>query len=835
MIKRSSIVSLCIALCLSLFSLHSTNTLAVQPSKAQIEQFKRLPPGEQQAMAAQFGVNLADLGIGVSTTAQANPGASDAPQKNNRRKGKVAQQAEAYIEQEARESTDNVVITEERAKTAPHEALQQFGYDLFKSGEESFTPVTDSAIPNDYIMGPGDSLVVQLYGKENASHALTINREGQVQFPNIGPINLAGLKFSQAQALLTRTVKEQMIGVKSAITMGTLRSIRIFVLGDVSYPGSYVVSSLSTMTNALFASGGISKVGSLRDIQLKRDGEIITRIDLYDLLLKGDTSKDSRLLPGDVLFVPPIGKTAGISGEVRRPAIYEIKNEKTVDELITLAGGLRPKAHLASARIERITDQGERTIVDLDLSNKDKLETPLHNADVLQILPVLDEIENVVILQGHVKRPGPTAWKAGLRVSDVIHDIQELLPNPDTRSALIEREIPETRSIEAVSVNLLKAIENPGSQWDITLNPRDTLTVFNFEDDRQITLYPLLEKLKRQANRKSGKQVIRISGHVKFPGEYPLLENMNGQQLINLAGGLTENAYSLLAEVSRYSLDQNERRHVEHLDLNLNAAEQYKLISEDHLRIKRLPDWLDNETVQVNGEVLFPGTYSIRRDETLSQLIQRAGGLTHLAHMQGAIFTRKELQELEAERLQELQRRLEADIAASNIEQQETQQKTATADAERVLKNLSALKPVGRMVIDLPQLLANSDNYDITLTDGDSITIPKVKQSVTVIGEVQYPTSHLYESTLNTQDYIERSGGTNERADKHRTYVVKANGRVFLPKQSGWFKSNAVNIEAGDTVVVPLDADRIKPLTLWTNASQIFYQIALGAAAVASF
>lgn len=811
----------------ALLSFFSTLSFAMQPTAAQIEQFKRLPAAQQKALAQQYGINLS----GHSPSAQ--PSFNDTA--TNKRVKKQTTAAEQNIESQAQKATDEIVLAEKQAKTSTKERLKQFGYDLFDDGEQSFSPVVDSAIPNDYIMGPGDSLIIQLYGKENASHSLTINREGQIQFPDIGPINLAGLKFSQVQTLLTQTVEEQMIGVKSSITMGNLRTIRVFVLGDVKQPGSFIVSSLSTMTNALFASGGVSKIGSLRNIQLKRRGRIITRLDLYDLLLKGDTRGDQRLLPGDVLFVPTIGKTAGISGEVRRPAIYELKNERNVGELIKLAGGLRPRAHLESSRIERINKQGELTIVDLDLTKQANYKKAIQEADVLQIFPVLDEMENIVLLEGHVKRPGPAAWFKGMRFSDLVDSVNDLLPNPDTNIAIIEREIPESRLTKAVSVNVLNAINNPGSKWDVFLQPRDTITLLNYQNDRQAVLGSLIKKLQIQSNRTTGKQLVSISGHIKFPGEYPLLDNMTSQQLIQIAGGLTENAYSLSAELSRYSLDGNQVRNVEHIDVNLSDVENYRLQSEDKIRIKQIPRWVGNETVTITGEVAFPGTYTIKRGETLSNLIQRAGGITEQGYTNGAVFTRLKLKKLEAQRLQELQQRLEADIAAANIEQQDTTQRTTSADAERVLENLSALKPIGRMVINLTLILSSPKEHDVVLSDGDSLNIPKIKQSVTVIGEVQYPTSHIYDASLDPQDYISRSGGTNDRADKKRIYIVKADGSVYLPKKKGWFKREKNNIEPGDTIVIPLDAERIKPLTLWTSASQIFYQIALGAAAVASF
>ncbi len=262
-------------------------------------------------------------------------------------------------------------------------------------------------------MGPGDNIIVQLYGKENESHALTINREGEIQFPHLGPLVVAGLSFTDVKALINTTVGEQMIGVKASVTMGALRSIRIFILGEAKLPGSYTVNSLSTMTNALFASGGISKMGSLRNIQLKRGGQLVTHLDLYDLLLSGDTSNDARLLPGDVIFVPSIGKTVGVSGEVRRPAIYELKDEKTTQQAVALAGGFLPTAYPQVSRIERISDGGQRTLVDVDLKSAKGKNLKIKDADVLQVFSVLDTMEDVVLVEGHVKRPGGSAWRQG--------------------------------------------------------------------------------------------------------------------------------------------------------------------------------------------------------------------------------------------------------------------------------------------------------------------------------------------------------------------------------------------------------------------------------------
>lgn len=797
----------------------SLSAFAQTPTAAQIEQFKRLPPAQQQALARQMGIDLEALGQSSNPQPQIGEIPTPLPVMPQAGKG-VAEQ----------ENAD----TDETEKTP---RLKPFGYDLFGQSRDSFFPAVDVPIPADYVMGPGDTVVVQLYGKENASYSLVVNREGQVQFPEIGPINLAGLKFSAAQEVINQTVAEQMIGVKSSVTMGSLRSIRVFVLGDARFPGSYTVNSLSTMTNALFASGGVDVIGSLRNIQLKRSGELITTMDLYDLLLHGDTSKDERLLPGDVIFIPPVGNVVAVDGEVKRPAIYELKKENTLAEVVKLAGGYTTEAHPPSSHVERIDKKGNRTVIDIDLGDNKGKRMKVANGDMLVVESVLDTLENIVTLDGHVKRPGRFNWHDKLRVSDIVPSVYALKPNPDLEVAMIVREQQPTRRIEVLYFNLAQAISNPGSEQDLQLQARDKLVIFGYGEDRGEELAETVETLEAQSSKYEKARVVSIRGLVRYPAKYPLSEGLTLKSFIEVAGGLDEFAYGLEAEVTRYHYGDDSEQYIEHIPVKLTdaAAAQTLLEPSDSVTIKRIPNWIAPETVTIEGEVAFPGVYTLQRGETLNQVIKRAGGLTDYAYPQGAIFSRESLRKLEAERLEDLQEKLEADIAAAELEQQDKATKASTVDANEILEDLKGVKPQGRMVIDLPSLVEGDELADVQLVDGDRLLVPRFKQSITVVGEVQYPTSHLFEDKLDVDDYIERSGGLNKRADKDRIYVVKANGRVFLPDRGGWFKRGGVKIEAGDTVVVPLDADRIESLTLWTSVSQIFYQIALGAAAVNSF
>lgn len=790
----------------------------LMPSAAQIEQFKSLSAEEKQALAKSVGIDPASISAN-----SAQPQIREAEPAT-----RVAIEPKVKVESETSESTS--VVDVKKPASEETVALKPFGADLFSNGPTSFTPASDIPIPADYVMGPGDNIVIQLYGKENNAYSLTINREGQVQFPQIGPINLAGLSFSQAQANLTEVVEKQMIGVKSSVTMGALRTIRIFVLGEVTQPGSFTVGALSTMTNALFASGGINKVGSFRNIQLKRQGKVVTHLDLYDLLMRGDTSGDARLMPGDVIFVPPVGETITVMGAVTRPAIYELLNSTDVSGAVGLAGGANTSAFLPQSRLERIGNTGEKTLINLDLTKPRDKAQPIKDGDVLKISSVLDIVQDKVTLKGHIKRAQEFAWTRGARFSDAIPNVDALLPNPDINIALIQREIPGTRQIQMLLVSPKAAWASRGSDKDPLLHNNDTLFIFNFDTDRSELLKDSLEQLKTQSQFQERQKAVGISGSVRFPGTYPLSENMRAEDLIALAGGLTESALGTQGEITRYDFSQNMERVVMHLVVDLNDP-RVELQPADTLQIKQIPLWKNKESVSLQGEVMFPGTYSILPGETLMDVLTRAGGLTPHAFPEGANFSRKDLRELEDTRIQDMKKTVESELAAAATTQQTGKKNIDQAEAQRILKSLESSKAGGRLVIDLPLILKTPTNHDFQLEDGDILTIPRFKPSVTVVGEVQFPTSHFYNSKLNATDYIDNSGGTKKNADTARIYVVKANGTVINPK-SGWLKSKKGTIQPGDTIVVPLETDKKDTLEIWAKASQIIYQTALGAAAL---
>lgn len=525
----------------------------------------------------------------------------------------------------------------------------------------------------------------------------------------------------------------------------------------------------------------------------------------------------------------------GITGQVKRPAKYEVFPDATINTLIQLAGGLTNNAYLPISYLVRHDEYGEKTLINIDLTSPSGKQYSLQDGDLLSIASKLDFINNQVTLSGHVKRPGPRSWGMGLRFTDLIPTPRDLLANPDVEMAVIQRFSLETRRIEVILFSPSKAWQNPGSKDDPLLQGFDVVQIFNYEDKRDQQLAEVVKQLEAQARFNERKKVVTISGSVRFPGVYPLSDQMSSHDLIQLAGGLTESALDTNGEITRYGIDEERRRVVMHIGINF-MDEPVLMEPGDTLQIKQIPLWKQKETVEIVGEVMFPGTYTILPGETLLDVLTRAGGLTPHAYPLGAIFSRQELRELEQQRLTELKDKLQRDIAANSAAGTTLgQEQMSLEEAEQLIRSLNSIKPLGRMVIDLPSILRNPALHDFQLESGDTLTIPRYKPSVTVVGEVQYPTSHFFDKALDAISYIERSGGFKKNADQQRVYIVKANGSVIQPDSSAWFRADKNRIQPGDTIVVPLETDRVDRLTVWSKATQIIYQAALGAAALRSF
>lgn len=724
------------------------------------------------------------------------------------------------------------------------EGLKPFGYDLFESAPSTFAPVTNIPVPSDYMLGAGDVLVVDLFGTQNRTLRLTVGRDGRINFPELGPINVSGQLFTSVQSAIESRVQRQMTGVHASVSMGDTRSIRIFVLGEARTPGSYTISGLGTITSALYAAGGVRKIGSLRRIELKRQGQTIRRLDLYDLLIRGDTSDDSKLLQGDVIFIPPVGPTVGVTGEVRRPAIYEIKNEATIADLVELAGGLTPQADLSNAMLTRIDDQERRVVIRADLSKDKARAESLRNGDLLRIARLLPHLDTGVVLQGHLYSPGDYAYHKGMRLSDVIHSVDELEPNADIHYVLIRRELPPDRHVAVLSADLSAALAAPQSKADVELMPRDRVIVFDLSSGgRDRIIQPILDELHLESNAREPTQTVRADGNLNVPGDYPLEPGMRVADLVRAGGGLADAAYGAKAELSRFQIVNGETRRMEIVNVDLDAAlrgdpkENFLLQPFDSLSVKQISQWDSRESILLSGEVRFPGAYTFKNGETLRSVIGRAGGLTEYAFAEGSVFTRAGLKKQEQEQIDLLSQRMQTDLATMALQGAAAGLPGAGGAitvGQSLLGQLKSAKAVGRLVIDLPAIMRDAPGSanDVVLRGGDQLVVPKYQQQVTVIGEVQSVTSHLYRPGLTRDDYIALSGGTTRRADHKKIYVVRANGSVIANQGNRWFENQSVAIKPGDTIVVPLNVEKLPPLPLWTAVTQILYNVAVAVAAV---
>ena len=895
---------------LSAFIILTTQAHAVTPTPQMIEQFKQLPKSEQERVARQYGLDPSMLsGSANSSVSVTNPTVVEPRQNQSSQQSDTAKKNEYDFKQDSDKNE-----------------LKRFGYEMFAGEPTTFAPVTDVPVPSDYMVGPGDVIKVQLYGKESNEYSLTINRDGTVQIPDLGPVSVAGLSFSDLRQELSKRIKQQMIGIESNITMGELRSIRIFIAGDAYKPGSYTVSSLSTITQALFVAGGVNEIGSLRNVQVKRSGKLIGSFDLYDLLLRGDASGDINLRSGDVVFIPSIGGLVSVAGEVQRPAIYELKKNETIADVINMAAGIKQGAYPRNSSIERYNANGLKTIINVDLTSANGNNTLAKAGDYIRVKNASNQYEDAITIVGAVVRPGKYQWKQQ-RISDVLPSIWgDLLLSADLDYGLVVREINKHGDIETLQFAPGEAITSPNSIQNIALQPRDKIMIFNFSDDtqnrfelnslvkkrvskveslkgdslldadlfkagfetldntvaskytneiagvafneqaseeqtlvssevakmlsnlfedrdliklsnvmsRKELLYPIVTKLTQQGNSQHGIMIVAIAGKIRHPGVYPLTNSAKVTDLVKAAGGLLEGAYIERAELTRTHTTST-ISDIIHKQINLYAAingnqeDNIELKGRDMVTILTTPEWQERKVIEVKGEVKFPGTYNIRRGETLSDVIARAGGYTEYAYPSAAVFVRESVRMQEQIEIKKLADQLRRDIATRGVSKDGLS--VNYSDAQLMLTDLENIKAVGRLVIDLNALKLGIKEADVQLEDSDVLYVPTIKQTVAVMGEVQHPSTHRFKDGLTLDDYLVMSGGPRERGDEDRVYVIKADGSVMMPTQSIWFNTDS-QITAGDTVIVPLDTEYKDNLTLWSQVTQIIYNTAVAFAAV---
>ena len=725
----------------------------------------------------------------------------------------------------------------------PEDVLKPFGYDFFNKSIDELNQNTVTSIPSNYNVGPGDYLEIQLFGQQNAGYSVVIGQNGIIQFPGIGPINAfeKGGSFQNLKNLVKEKVREHLgEGVQVSVSMGEVRMIKVFLAGRFKQPGVKLLSATSTIVEALLQSGGLDEYGSLRNLTLKRKGQDDKSYDFYNLLLDGENPALDSLLEGDVIFLPSVKNRVIVKGEVAQSAIYELTDSSSLKDVIQLAGGFSSYAYNSEIRLLRNSQFGNKILKSLSFESDENFI--IKNGDIIEVGSTMNLSRHSIELTGEVHRAGQYEWKENMNLSDIISNKFIFTDNADLNYAVIRR-LNDDGMIEVLSFSPKNLL---GGSQNTSLLLRDKIIIFSkFDSDaRERQIRPLLKELSFDAEPAIGTKVVSVSGEVHFPGDYPKTKRMNILDLITAAGGFKESAYSLAAEISRISLDLNKSKSeavVEHILLdslqNENAL-SIELKPGDVLSVKKIPSWEDTRVVTLSGEVRFPGEYTIKKNEKLGELFKRAGGLTKEAFSAGTVFTRTSLITREEEQKEKLIKQLESDIATLSLSPTsgDSAQK-ANSVAQSLLSRLESSKSVGRLVIDLEAQLGNLETAKITLRDGDRLHIPIIPSEVSIMGEVQFPTSHLYNAGFSMDQYIALSGGFTQNADEKRIFVVKSNGAVLTKKGNGWFNAGGSNknIQAGDVIVVPINLQKGRWLETLTSSTQIVYQLAVTAAAVNSF
>jgi polysaccharide export outer membrane protein len=799
-----------------------------------VEQLQSMSPAQQQDLARQYGIQLPSGGAGsAEVPSLAAPGtALETP----------VGMAQDDIEAATPDKTEEV---ETRART-------RYGRALFSRDVSTFAPTDDAPVPESYRLGVGDQLIVQLFGKENKQLNLQIGRNGDVTFPKLGVITLSGLTFEDARDLINTRVDQQLIGVDAIVSMGRLRAINVFMAGEVSVPGAYSVSAMTTVTQALFQAGGVTDIGSLRNIQVRRAGSVVATFDTYDLLMRGDVSDDIRLQSGDVVFVPPYSGVIDLEGELKRPMVYELAGGETLGDVLTMAGSFTREAYPTLSTLTRQSDSlGLPQATTIDLSDASQLSLAAQDGDTLKVPKVGSLVANSVSLKGAVIRPGSYGWVPGMRVSNLIGNARrDLSRDADLGLGMIVRQKNALLDIEVIAFDLASVIAIPNTDSDPVLQEFDEVLVFslvtsdltdananaNANASRQALLGPVIEKLSSQARQGEPVQTVSVSGAVRAPGMYPLLAGATVETLINAAGGLNDSAFLEAAELRRLTERSDGQVTAEYRDLNIGrdrSGSQIALSSRDHLTIRDIPDWSPTDSITVAGEVKFPGEYRIRKGETLSDVIERAGGFTDNASSESAVFTRKAVAALEAERAAQFARDIQTTFATRLLTEETTTQ--GIAEISQIVSSLQAVEGAGRLLIDLPAAMSGDVDADLEVEDGDRIVIPILSNTVSVVGEVKRKGTHSFQGELTLDDYIDLSAGFTRRADDGGIYIVKANGSVVTLERNLWrFTGNNSSLDPGDTIVVPINTQYKESLASWREITQIVYQSMVSVAAVAA-
>jgi protein involved in polysaccharide export with SLBB domain len=767
--------------------------------------------------------------------------------------------------------------------------LPVYGDSLFRQVPSTFAPLREVNVTPDYVLGPGDQLLIRIWGQVNFNAQLTVDRTGSIYLPQVGEIHVAGLPYAQIKQHIHDALGHIYRSFDLSVEMGQLRSIQVFIVGGARRPGTYTLSSLSTLVTAIFATGGPSVQGSLRDVQLRRNGQTISHFDLYDLLIFGDMSKDAQLLPGDVIYFPPVGPQIAIAGDVHTPAIYELKGATTVEESLRFAGGLSATASLLRASLERLDPQKNRTVLDISLQGQG-LATPVQQADILRVLPISPQFQNTVTLRGNVAETGRFSWHPGMKLSDIIPDSQSLItrdywerrnqlgvPGPEFK--------PEYTNNPDYYPRDLNGYQTGTAQYDANGVP-----IYNGQSASSMTQQTNGTRLNSagtspssnqgtQAGQNNDPNCIPDASSISQQNQYGQVpgssvqgtNSQNGQPCTSpgsrsladetqaSAGNLPRPALTIALPVPEidWSYAVIERMNPQTLTTSLIPFNPGKLIldhdSSQNLALEpgdvvtvfsqadiKVPQAQRTKFIRLEGEFKQAGIYSVLPGETLRHLVERAGGLTPDAYLFGSNFTRESTRILQQLRLNDYLQNLELEIDRSTIAASASVgnvDPAATAASRSLVARFRSIRATGRVVLNIPQNATDvTDLPDIQLEDGDRFVVPSKPSTVNVVGAVYDQNSFLFKNSREVRTYLRLAGGPTKSADGGDSFVIRADGSVVSRhSRNGVFGNTfpSMRLNAGDTVVIPEKVPRPSGLRNFISYTQIFSQLALGAAAIA--
>jgi protein involved in polysaccharide export with SLBB domain len=710
--------------------------------------------------------------------------------------------------------------------------LDLFGQSLFRNVPSTFAPVDRIPVTPEYLIGPGDELLVRAWGQIDVNYRAVVDRTGAIYLPKIGPISVAGVRYDQLNTYMKAAISRVFKNFDLDVTLGRLRAVQVFVVGQVRRPGSYTVSSLSTLVNALFASGGPSKRGSMRHILLKRQGKDVTDFDLYDLIAFGDKSKDVQLLSGDVILVPPVGRLVALAGSVNVPGIYELKEHETLGEILGYAGGFTTTASGQKTFIDRIDDRRVRHTAELDLSSVG-LKTELKDGDIVRLLHISPRFDNAVTLRGNVAVPGRYPWRQGMRVKDLIPSRDALVTQEfwkrqnklavDLESLTFKsrEEVEQDRQGDLQNRDKNAPVNQPGVQNPPTSTPSGQNQRTQPQRDEDLAARVGRTEAQRIKEEQLKNEVKHYATEINW--EYAVIERMDAEDLS------THLVPFNLGKAIAGDESQN---------VILEPGDVITIFSQNDMQV---PAGQQTKFVRLEGEFVTAGVYQVQPGETLRHLISRIGGLTPQAYLYGAEFTRESTREDQQRRLDEYINELEKSIERNASGQRALTGDEAVAERQavesqrRLLDKLRQMRATGRIVLELKPTADNLKELpDLMLEDGDRLLVPFKPATVNVIGSVYNSNSFIFKPGKTVSDYMRLSGGPTKNGDKGRSFVIRADGTTLGGNGHNALFLNGfeqARLMPGDTIVVPEKLDKGALLRGFKDWTQIISTFVIGAAA----